>query len=62
MQFLQNNGATFKLIDDEIIRESHETVASLGVKTDSEGKYSVSSLGLEEVAEGEGEGGEGGGV
>lgn len=53
MHFLQNNGATFKLIDDEAIRVSHETVASLGVKTDSEGKYSVASLGA--VAEGEGE-------
>lgn len=57
MHYLQNNGATFKLIDDETIRASHETASSLGIKTDSEGNYSVEPLGA--VTEGEGEAGDG---
>ncbi len=68
IQFLQNNGASFKLIDAEVIRESHEAATALGVTKDKDGKFSVAAPGaaaatpppppLGEVAE---EGGEGGG-
>jgi len=72
IQFLQNNGASFKLIDADIIRESHEAAAALGVKKDKDGKFSVAAPGasavtppappLGEVAEEEvGEGGDDGG-
>ncbi|CAB1116871.1 unnamed protein product [Ectocarpus sp. CCAP 1310/34] len=41
IRFLQNNGATFKLIDSDVIAESHATAAALGVKTDADGKFSA---------------------
>ncbi|CAM9681159.1 unnamed protein product [Scytosiphon promiscuus] len=43
IRFLQNNGAAFKLIDADVIDESHRAVAALGVKTDEDGKFSVAA-------------------
>lgn len=42
MQFLKNEGAKFRLIDEEIIQESHRVAAKLGITTDdATGRISV---------------------
>ena len=70
IRFLQNNGATFKLIDADMIQESHDAAAALGVQQDAAGKFSLAGTPsaasppppppLGEIAE-EGQGGGGGG-
>lgn len=41
IRFLQNNGAAFKLIDADMIKESHEAAAALGVQQDASGEFSL---------------------
>lgn len=45
MHFLQKSGAAFKLIDAETVRASHETAASVGIVTDSSGRFKLSGQG-----------------